>query len=603
MLAQPELDALAVVDLRARRLRATLALGPTPAPDAQGHFAPYIAPRTVALAGDVAFTAGERSGRLYRARLGAAPVVEREAAVCARPFGVVASEDGSSVWVSCAADEEVLRVDGQSLQVLSRARVEGTPWALALSADERTLAVARLHGGAVTLLEARTLATRGTPSVPDVAPRGNRVLAHGLVRSVYDVLERPGHPDQWWLAHELHGNDTPQPELDFESTIFAAFSVLRGREARTYTVDSRLANHPGERDGDFADVLSGPRALAFLPDRQTLLVLAQGSEDLLLFDVERGVEVGLLRPVPGDWPQGLAVSPEGDTVWIDARNSGQLVPVRVRRREQGGFALDAGEPLEVRPRDPMPLVLRLGQRVFHTANDSEIPITTNRWVACASCHPEGTTDRVTWRFSQGPRDTPSNAGGPDGFLFRTADRRDVTEYWRTIRIEQGGHFMPDDEVLLPYLHAVAAYVQQAIPVPSPPTLDAAAVARGRALFERADVGCLSCHPGPRGTDSGAENPTLDLAGPVRRWDVGTCAREGSTPDRAHTDFVGHPREACLFDTTALLGLAESPPYLHDGSAATLREVLTTRNAGDRHGRTSQLSAAEVDDLVSYLRSR
>lgn len=54
------------------------------------------------------------------------------------------------------------------------------------------------------------------------------------------------------------------------------------------------------------------------------------------------------------------------------------------------------------------------------------------------------------------------------------------------------------------------------------------------------------------------------------------------------------------DTPTLRGLWRSAPYLHDGSAPTLRDVLTTRNAGDRHGTTSTLSAAELDDLIAYL---
>jgi len=31
-------------------------------------------------------------------------------------------------------------------------------------------------------------------------------------------------------------------------------------------------------------------------------------------------------------------------------------------------------------------------------------------------------------------------------------------------------------------------------------------------------------------------------------------------------------------------------------------VLTTRNPGDRHGRTAQLSEAEIEDLLAFLRS-
>jgi hypothetical protein len=42
--------------------------------------------------------------------------------------------------------------------------------------------------------------------------------------------------------------------------------------------------------------------------------------------------------------------------------------------------------------------------------------------------------------------------------------------------------------------------------------------------------------------------------------------------------------------------------LHHGRAKTLREVLTTENKDDRHGKTSQLSATQIDDLVEFLKA-
>ena len=61
-----------------------------------------------------------------------------------------------------------------------------------------------------------------------------------------------------------------------------------------------------------------------------------------------------------------------------------------------------------------------------------------------------------------------------------------------------------------------------------------------------------------------------------------------------------PRETMdsEFDTPSLLGIYDTAPYLHDGSAATLRAVLTTRNAGDKHGDTSTLTEEQVDALVA-----
>jgi cytochrome c peroxidase len=57
-----------------------------------------------------------------------------------------------------------------------------------------------------------------------------------------------------------------------------------------------------------------------------------------------------------------------------------------------------------------------------------------------------------------------------------------------------------------------------------------------------------------------------------------------------------------FDTPTCVELWRTGPYLHDGSAVTLREVLTTRNADDTHGKTSHLNPEEIDALVEYLLS-
>jgi cytochrome c peroxidase len=50
----------------------------------------------------------------------------------------------------------------------------------------------------------------------------------------------------------------------------------------------------------------------------------------------------------------------------------------------------------------------------------------------------------------------------------------------------------------------------------------------------------------------------------------------------------------------LRGVADSAPYLHDGSAATLRDALE-RTRG-RMGHIETLSEPEIDALVEYMRS-
>jgi CxxC motif-containing protein (DUF1111 family) len=209
---------------------------------------------------------------------------------------------------------------------------------------------------------------------------------------------------------------------------------------------------------------------------------------------------------------------------------------------------------------------------------------------------EGRSDQVTWLFAQGPRDTPSNAGGMlgTGFLFRTADRTRVQDYWHTVNVEQGGAFDPVAQATL--LDAIEAYVDHAIPLPVPPSVDPVKAARGAVLFASADVGCSSCHGGARFTDSGTGNPTLDLGGTVVLHDVGTC----NAADVAHQDLEGHARAACMFDTPSLNGVWSSPPYFHDGRAATLHDALelTRGTMGD----ITSLTADDEDALVEYLRS-
>jgi hypothetical protein len=243
-------------------------------------------------------------------------------------------------------------------------------------------------------------------------------------------------------------------------------------------------------------------------------------------------------------------------------------------------------------------------------------------VACASCHLEGGSDAVTWQFTQGPRDTPSNAGGllDTGFLFRTADRTRVEDYWRTINVEQGGHFLEDDPSQAPLLSAISLFVNYGIPAPVPPSLDAthsiegeelAALRRdGEVVFNR--VGCNGCHSGPAKTDSGAGNPSLELGGPVVSsetpggvllHDVGTCSADEVSMGEPHEDVDGHLRVPCAFDTPQLRGLADSAPYLHDGSAATLDDVLPSMLAAAvRPGETVPvLSTEDRRALIEFLR--
>jgi hypothetical protein len=359
--------------------------------------------------------------------------------------------------------------------------------------------------------------------------------------------------------------------------------------------------------------------MAFSGDGKYVFVADSDSEDLLVVDAERRVEVTDVRPLPGHLPEGLVWS--NGEVYVQERNTEDVVAFRVSAGGGSVSLTQDGDPIPTLSSDPMPANLRLGQKLFFSADSDDVPITQNHWVACATCHIEGRSDAVTWLFAEGPRDTPTNAGGvlDTGFLLRTADRTQVQDYWETIDVEQGGDFHPGGSQQ-PLLDAVAAYVNYALPAPVPPSLDethsisGAALAslrsQGEGVFVRS--GCPTCHSGPAKTDSGNGNAALDLAGPivgattpggVLLHDVGTCVTSGPWPDVPHDDIAGNARSACAFDTPALRGLADSAPYLHDGSAATLEDVLPVMLQASTlaGGSAPTLSPADRTALVEYLR--
>jgi cytochrome c peroxidase len=58
----------------------------------------------------------------------------------------------------------------------------------------------------------------------------------------------------------------------------------------------------------------------------------------------------------------------------------------------------------------------------------------------------------------------------------------------------------------------------------------------------------------------------------------------------------------MFKPPSLLGVAARPPFMHDGCARTLRDRFGSCGGGDAHGKTSHLTAAQLDDLTAYLES-
>jgi len=607
-------DSVSFIDAHAKKLIREVSLGTAMPAAATGQpFTPPVSPRALALGpnGTTLYVSGERSGHVYAIDTASGAVLH-DASVCSEPAGVLASPDGASVYVACSQDDMVVQLDASSLAKKTSTATDRKPWGLGWSADHSQVYVTHLLGPGVTVLSASSLAAATTWPMPDGPPQSDPgdttgtedpLLPHGPVRGIYDVLARPGSSEVW-VAHMMLGIDTPQPTLVFNMTDFSALSLFDGDGKSLARLSVTAVADDG---GAFGDVTSGPRAMAFSPDGKFAFVVDTSSEDVLVVDATKRFESSLVRPLPGHQPEGIAVSSDGH-LYVDERNTSDVAVLDFTMGDAGPVvSVEAGTIARLSHADPMPAQMRLGQHVFYSANSDELPLTQDHWVACATCHVEGRSDAVTWLFAQGPRDTPSNAGGmlETGFLFREAARNSVMDYWQTIDIEQGGHF-PDptsaDAVpaLTADLEAVAAYVNYAIPLPVPPsTLVPSQVAQGSALFQT--LGCPGCHSGAAFTDSGKGNAALDLTIMPVMHDVGTWVSTGPNPDVATPDQLGDPRPSGMFDTPTLRGVSDSAPYLHDGRAATLMDIFTT--APNMVGPAAvALSLDDKTALVAYLRS-
>ncbi len=135
------------------------------------------------------------------------------------------------------------------------------------------------------------------------------------------------------------------------------------------------------------------------------------------------------------------------------------------------------------------------------------------------------------------------------------------------------------DVVQPVLRPLREYqLDLQAPPPPPGSFDRARAAAGRAVFNGAGR-CATCHAGPLYTD-------------VNRGVLHAPEETGMDPGYARRSATGKYR------TTPLRALWQHPPYFHDGSAATLADVVGHYDRVLGLGLTDRQKA----DLVEFLKS-
>ncbi|MEW5853773.1 MAG: hypothetical protein AB2A00_33670 [Myxococcota bacterium] len=330
-----------------------------------------------------------------------------------------------------------------------------------------------------------------------------------------------------------------------------------------------------------------PTAVAYLDGGRGFAVLARGSNNLLIWRRDSdGRRTELVKAVKvGSGADGLAASPDGRALYVHSAfdQTVDVVEVPLFEEKQQKSSLAGGLQEASHPKAPveqeqparrmpvaaldLPADVLAGRKLFFDATNNSM--TTGPGVTCATCHPDGRADRKTWNFIDGPRNTMSLAGGiatTTAPLHWGGELQSHRELQRTITEFMGGHGLPEDG-----LDQLAAFIDT---VPTPDNVNRdddtqrALQLRGEELFFDERVGCASCHAGNHRTDN-------------LNHDVGTGG---------------------AFQTPVLHGLHLSSPYLHDGTAPTVEDVLEKLVKTDLMGRGSHLSAEDMTALAAYLRT-
>lgn len=585
-------------------------------PDARAKGVQYHSPCALALTADgkTLYVADETADRVTVINTASDAV---EATVTLRdPRGLALSPDGKCLYVSSGVEDRVYKLDTASRRVLASAAAGRQPVGLTVTSDGKSLYCCNQFGDDVFAYDTQNLTRKARlPAVREpryaalggggkllvVAnhlPLGSNLdeslgaevslidLADGkqstrvqLARGATDVGGVCCSPDgrYAYIVHVLARWLVPPTQIErgwISTNALTVIDLQSRKRLNTVLLD------------DLDRGAANPWGISLCPGGETLYATEAGTNEVQIIDTAK------LLKLMAEWPADAPTALEDDLTALYRSGARQRVPAggvgprAVVADASGAFVanyfsgtitrLNAQGKLDktiaLGPQPEMDPV-RHGEMLFNDAT-----VCFQGWQSCASCHPDGRVDGLAWDLMNDGLGNPKNAKS----MVLSAKTPPVMAHG--VRADMAAAVGAGYKYILFHvptaveLADTGAYLASLKPARSP-RLNAdgslsAAAKRGKAVFERADVGCARCHPAPLFTD-------------LKSYDVGTKQDFDSRPD---------------FDTPTLVEMFRSGPYLHDGSAVTLDDVLTVANKGDRHGKTSKLSSKERQDLVEYLLS-
>ncbi|MDB5103716.1 MAG: hypothetical protein JWP91_1405 [Fibrobacteres bacterium] len=556
-----------------------------------------------------------------------------------RPYGICFDPSGLNAYVTLEASGAILRLDPSDGRIRDSLPLFPTPRGIAVAPDGKTLWVTRFISpkdhGEVAQVAAGPFALQRIIVLAHDERQDTESNGRGVPNGLTSLTISPDGLRAWVpfkkdntkRGMRLSGSPDPQgPQLPtFESTVrtgVGQIDLASGKEIPEVRID--------------LDNRSLACAVAFARDGAFAFVATETSNEIAVINAAENARATAIEPREAGHelgPDGLEVSGDDSVLFIHDFLSREIAVYGIA--EVGGSNVMPRIALipTVGKERLAPEVLK-GKQIFYNAADPRMA--RHKYLSCAVCHLDGGTDGRVWDFThkgEGLRRTTSllgKAGLGQGPLHWSANFDEVQDFEHDMRDAfQGTGFLSDAAFgqgsvnrplgdkktgLSPGLDALAAYVTSLVrsrpsPYRRPDGSMTDEAEEGEKIFNRPDVGCAACHVPPLYTDSRL------VPAPASVLDPPVSGSQASAPGAFRTaeGFLLHdvgtlkPESGCRLgdslrglDTPTLKGLWEGESYLHDGSASTLMDVITTANPQDRHGKTSQLSDPERRRLVAFL---
>jgi hypothetical protein len=517
-----------------------------------------------------AYVADRANDRIVQVDVGDKLAIAGEFPTATEPFGIGLTPDRKTLLVTTVADRTLTAFDPTTGKQKWNHVLAREPRGLAISPDGQRAAVGYLATGTIEMIDladqrGRHIAleapsatgTRGSTRRvqratinQSAAFNGGADAGRAFARNAFAVqfighgLTVAAHQLSTPIQGQSFRENTGSYGGGFSPPISHRLAFLAGDEAQ---VGANIAVHQ-------------PQAMAWDARTDTLFVAGYGSDDVLIVDHASQADAKLagqfsLATGSACGPQGLAIADDGTVnVWCGLSRT----VAKMTRKDNSAQFVVLGTALT---KSKLSTLEHRGAELFRIANDGRL--SSRGALACSSCHPEGRADGLSWRIEKHELQTPLLNGkvlGTHPYKWDGGDKDLNISLSSTMRRLGGGGLPAADT------KALAAFLEGMPPVRTPKR-DVKQVARGQAMFE-GELGCNSCHSGKQYTDQSKHMLT-----------------SGTLPEA---------------DTPALVGLAYSAPYFHDGSAATLQALLADNGLVHGMAETSSLSDAQLADLVAYL---